>query len=145
MMDVRLTASRNSSTIAGGSFDSKSIARSQHRGKPHPANDQSGKIASRGYLSIRCTVGLKILKNKLSEYVRLAADGETIMITDRGHVVAEMVPPRRHHHETFVERGVREGWLTTAKRQFQPLPPRKPITRLTLERLLADRDRGDRW
>ena len=58
------------------------------------------------------TVGLKILKNKLSEYVRLAADGETIVVTDRGRVVAEIVPPRRHQHETFVERGVREGWLT---------------------------------
>jgi hypothetical protein len=29
------------------------------------------------------TVGLKTLKNKLSEYVRLAAAGETVVITDR--------------------------------------------------------------
>jgi prevent-host-death family protein len=29
-------------------------------------------------------VGLKILKNRLSEYVRLAAAGETVVITDRG-------------------------------------------------------------
>ena len=43
------------------------------------------------------TVGLKILKNKLSEYVRLAAAGETIVITDRGRSVAEIVPhtPKR--------------------------------------------------
>ena len=38
------------------------------------------------------SVGLKILKNKLSEYVRLAAGGETILITDRDRVVAEIVP-----------------------------------------------------
>ena len=43
------------------------------------------------------TVGLKILKNKLSEYVRLAAAGETIVVTDRGRAVAEIVP---HKPET---------------------------------------------
>ena len=92
------------------------------------------------------TVGLKTLKNKLSEYVRLAAAGETIVVTDRGHPVAELVPPRQQAHESFVERGVREGWLTPAKRPFRPLPPRKPIPGYTLEQLLADldRDREDR-
>jgi antitoxin (DNA-binding transcriptional repressor) of toxin-antitoxin stability system len=39
-------------------------------------------------------VGLKVLKNKLSEYVRLAQGGETILVTDRDRVVAELVPPR---------------------------------------------------
>ena len=39
-------------------------------------------------------VGLKTLKNKLSEYVRLAAAGETVVITDRGRTVAELVPHR---------------------------------------------------
>ena len=38
------------------------------------------------------TVGLKILKNKLSEYVRLAAAGETIVVTDRGRRVAALQP-----------------------------------------------------
>ena len=92
-------------------------------------------------------VGLKILKNKLSEYVRLAAAGETVVITDRGRAVAEIVPPQRPSGLTpFEERGVREGWLRPAKRPFQPLPPRKPIPGLTLEQLLADldRDREDR-
>jgi prevent-host-death family protein len=93
------------------------------------------------------SVGLKVLKNKLSEYVRLAASGETVVITDRNRIVAEIVPPRQPGHESFIERGVREGWLTPAKRPFQPLPPRKPVRGLTLEQLLADldRDREDRW
>ena len=39
-------------------------------------------------------VGLKVLKNKLSEYVRLAQGGETILVTDRDRVVAELVPPK---------------------------------------------------
>jgi prevent-host-death family protein len=92
-------------------------------------------------------VGLKILKNRLSEYVRLAAAGETVIITDRGRAVAEIVSPRRGNNESFIERGAREGWLTPAKRPFEPLPPRKPIPGFTLEQLLAhlDRDREDRW
>ena len=92
-------------------------------------------------------VGLKVLKNKLSEYVRLAAAGETVVVTDRGRAVAEIVPPRYYGHESIIERGAREGWLTPANRPFQPLPPRQPIPGYTLEQLLADldRDREDRW
>jgi len=37
-------------------------------------------------------VGVKVLKNKLSEYVRLAASGETVLVTDRDRVVAELGP-----------------------------------------------------
>ena len=40
-------------------------------------------------------VGLKVLKNKLSEYVRLAERGETVLVADRDRVVAELVPPER--------------------------------------------------
>jgi prevent-host-death family protein len=92
-------------------------------------------------------VGLKVLKNKLSEYIRLAAAGETIVVTDRGRAVAEIVPPRHADNESLIERGAREGWLTPAKRPFQPLPPRGPVPGFTLEQLLADldRDREDRW
>jgi antitoxin (DNA-binding transcriptional repressor) of toxin-antitoxin stability system len=76
----------------------------------------------------------------------MAAAGQTIVVTDRGRAVAEIVPPRGRQHEGFIERGVREGWLTPAKRPFLPLPPRKPIPGYTLEQLLADldRDREDR-
>ena len=33
------------------------------------------------------------LKNRLSEYVRLAAGGETVLVTDQDRVVAEIGPP----------------------------------------------------
>jgi prevent-host-death family protein len=92
-------------------------------------------------MSVR-TVGLKVLKNKLSEYVRAAASGETVLVTDRGRTVAEIVP---HKTETgltpFQEKGVREGWLKPAKRPFAPLPPRKPIKGYTIEQLMEDLDR----
>lgn len=38
-------------------------------------------------------VGIKVLKNKLSEYVRLAEAGETVLVTDHHRVVAELGPP----------------------------------------------------
>jgi prevent-host-death family protein len=92
------------------------------------------------------TVGLKILKNKLSEYVRLAAAGETIVITDRGRVVAEIVPPQPKPI-SVIERGIREGWIRPAVRGPDWPPKPKPIPGLTLEQLMAelDKDREDRW
>ena len=92
------------------------------------------------------SVGLKGLKNKLSEYVRLAAAGETVVITDRNRTIAEIVPPRRGEN-SFFERGVREGWLTPAKRPFQPCRrvSRSADTRWSDCMADLDRDREDRW
>jgi antitoxin (DNA-binding transcriptional repressor) of toxin-antitoxin stability system len=92
------------------------------------------------------SVGLKILKNKLSEYVRLAAAGEAIIVTDRDRVVAEIVPPRpgfdRLMADPVLARGVREGWLKPATgRDSGPLP-RKPVA--TFAEIMAERDREDR-
>jgi prevent-host-death family protein len=92
------------------------------------------------------TVGLKTLKNKLSEYVRLAAAGETIVVTDRGRAVAEIVPPRPQA-EPWRERGIREGWVRPAVRGPDWPPKPTPIEGYTLEQLLADldEDRKDPW
>ena len=35
-------------------------------------------------------VGIRELKDKLSEYVRIARGGESVLVTDRGEVVAEI-------------------------------------------------------
>lgn len=40
-------------------------------------------------------VGVKQLKARLSEYLRLVKAGETVFITDRDEVVAELRPARR--------------------------------------------------
>jgi antitoxin (DNA-binding transcriptional repressor) of toxin-antitoxin stability system len=40
-------------------------------------------------------VGVKQLKARLSEYLRLVKTGETVLITDRDEVVAELRPARR--------------------------------------------------
>jgi len=70
-------------------------------------------------------VGLKVLKNKLSEYVRLAAGGEPILITDRDRVVAELTAPRPGRSvmlaDAMLAEAVRNGWITPP-----PLPPGEP-------------------
>ena len=91
-------------------------------------------------------VGIKILKNKLSEYVRLAAAGETVLVTDRDRVVAELGPPQARRNpqsvDDFFAQGVREGWLTPAK-VTGVIPPRKPV--VSFHELMNDleRDRAD--
>ncbi len=96
------------------------------------------------------TVGLKVLKNSLSEYIRRAAAGETVLVTDRDRVVAEIGPPRATvraepmSEEQFIDDLVRRGLATKARRRL-PLPPRNtPV--MTMEELLADLDesRADR-
>ena len=39
------------------------------------------------------SVGIKTLKNRLSEYLRLVKNGEQNLVTDRGDVVAELRQP----------------------------------------------------
>jgi antitoxin (DNA-binding transcriptional repressor) of toxin-antitoxin stability system len=90
-------------------------------------------------------VGIKTLKNRVSEYVRLAAAGETVLVTDRGRVVAEMVAPRVRADAAPAERVLgellREGLLAPAKRApTAPLPPRNPLA--PLADVLRDLDRG---
>jgi antitoxin (DNA-binding transcriptional repressor) of toxin-antitoxin stability system len=94
------------------------------------------------------SVGLKVLKNKLSEYIRLAAGGEIVLVTDRDRVVAEICPPRPGRSPwpaaALLAEAVRDGWLTPPALPGEGPPPRKPI--MGLNELMQDlrRDREDR-
>ena len=37
--------------------------------------------------------GVREVKNHLSRYLRLVSEGEVVLITDRGEVVAQLAPP----------------------------------------------------
>jgi antitoxin (DNA-binding transcriptional repressor) of toxin-antitoxin stability system len=93
-------------------------------------------------------VGLKVLKNKLSEYVRLAANGETVLVTDRDRVVAELGPPREGRSPVLADarlaEAVRRGWITPPALPATDPPPRQPL--MTLRQLLRElaQDRADR-
>jgi antitoxin (DNA-binding transcriptional repressor) of toxin-antitoxin stability system len=93
-------------------------------------------------------VGLKTLKNRLSEYVRIAAAGETVLVTDRDRVVAEIGPPSPTRSSTLSDAllmdAVRHGWLTPPISVGRGPPPRKPV--MTIDALLNNlqTDRADR-
>jgi antitoxin (DNA-binding transcriptional repressor) of toxin-antitoxin stability system len=83
------------------------------------------------------SVDLKILKNKLSEYVRLAAGGETVLITDRDHIVAEIVPPQPGRSPLLADAQLAEAvWLAPPLFAGSDPPPRKPV--MTLRELMQD-------
>lgn len=89
------------------------------------------------------SVGIRALKNNLSEYVREAAAGETVLVTDRGQVVAELVSPRVRADASPTERRLgelmRQGLLAPAKgSRDAPLPQRKPVAKIA--ELLHDLD-----
>lgn len=92
------------------------------------------------------SVGIKTLKNKLSEYIRLAASGETVLVTDRDRVVAELVPPRPDRSpllaDALLAEAVRKGWLTPPSIRDATPPQRMPVADLQslLAELSADRD-----
>lgn len=93
-------------------------------------------------------VGIKVLKNKLSEYVRVAADGETVLVTDRDRVVAELGPPQPGRAtqvgDALLAEVVRDGWLRPPVVTMAELPVRSPVAPLADLLAELDNDRGDR-
>jgi antitoxin (DNA-binding transcriptional repressor) of toxin-antitoxin stability system len=93
-------------------------------------------------------IGVKVLKNKLSEYLRLVAGGETVLVTDRDRVVAELIPPREGRApvlaDAFLAQAVREGWISPPVLRDGLAPPRLPIA--PASQVLAElaRDREER-
>jgi len=58
------------------------------------------------------------LKARLSEYVRAVKAGETVLVTERGEVMAELCPPRGisvPQHADVLESLAREGQIARAK------------------------------
>ena len=93
-------------------------------------------------------VGLKVLKNKLSEYVRLAERGETVLVTDRDRVVAEIVPPDKGRSpllaDALLADAMRRGWITPPALPSSGVPPRKPVMSFRQLKRDLDKDRSER-
>lgn len=115
---------------------------------PTQGSSRFDKVATRSYLCEMRSVGVKVLKNKLSEYLRLATSGETVLVTDRDRVVAELIPPREGRSvpvaDAFLAEAVRQGWLTAPALRADRPPPRLPVA--SAAKLLAElaADRADR-
>jgi prevent-host-death family protein len=95
------------------------------------------------------TVGLRELKNRLSEYVREARSGEGVLVTDRGEVVAELIPPGQGIDERSVPSELaalaRKGQLTLGASNDAEIYPKLPAV-LKRHRAvdLLDEERGTR-
>jgi prevent-host-death family protein len=92
------------------------------------------------------SVDIKTLKNRLSESVRAVAAGHTVLVTDRGQVVAKLVSPRvridASPDEPRLRELMRQGLLAPAKASPKARRPRcKPVARIAdlLRELVASR------
>lgn len=93
-------------------------------------------------------VGIRNLRDGLSSWVKVAASGETVLITERDRVVAELGPPSAGRSlspaDAILADAVRQGWITPAA--FPPGPPPRAPSVATLAEILEelDVDRADR-
>ncbi len=82
-------------------------------------------------------VGVRELRNNLSRYLDRVRDGEELIVTDRGHAIARVVPMSG---ERTIDRLVREGKVAPAKTRKRTLP--KPLkTKGTVSDLIAQQRR----
>lgn len=102
-------------------------------------------MTTRDYILNIRAVGIRSLKSRLSEYLRLVAGGETVLVTDRDRVVAELTPPRPGRAEALddavLAEAIRTGQLSAAAFPRGSVPRRLPVAPLEsiLEGLTADR------
>lgn len=97
------------------------------------------------------TVGVRDLKNKLSEYLRHVRLGESILVTDRGEVVAELLPPGQGQGDSSVPAGLqslaKRGLLTVGAPTRTDLYPSLTRTQGACRHSVAellDQERGTR-
>jgi prevent-host-death family protein len=94
-------------------------------------------------------VGLRELKNRLSKYVRGVRSGQGVLVTDRGEVVAELLPPGQGVEERGVPWGLvglaRRGQLTLgASNEVGLYPKLPPLLKPDRAARLLDAERGTR-
>lgn len=93
-------------------------------------------------------VAVKELKNRLSAYLREVKNGEVVLVTDRGVVVAELRQPRAGAvlgaHDQVLERLAAEGALVPGLPQDPRAYRPSPIVRAVRSGDLLDAERGDR-
>ena len=94
------------------------------------------------------SVGIRELKNRLSEYLRMVRRGEVILVTDRGEAVAELHQPvNTPEAAVYPEllRHARLGKVRLGGSNRAGLYPRVPTTVPpgTVQRLLRE-ERGER-
>ena len=91
-------------------------------------------------------VGVRELRQNLSVYLRRVEDGETLDVTEHGHLVARMTPALGPE-TPILDRMIAEGRASAALRSFDDLPDPihlPPGSASLSETLLKMRDEDDR-
>jgi prevent-host-death family protein len=70
-------------------------------------------------------VGIRQLRNHLSEYLRLVSDGDEITVTDHGRAVARLIPVDQPR---LLDRLIADGVITPAGSREKTLPRRSKAT-----------------
>jgi len=93
-------------------------------------------------------VAVKELKNRLSAYLREVKNGEVVLVTDRGVVVAELRQPsagaRLAPHDQALERLSAEGALAPGLPQDPRAYRPSPLPRAVPSGEILDAERGER-
>jgi len=98
------------------------------------------------------SVGVRDLKNRLSEYLRRVRSGESVLVTDRGEVVAELLPPGQLKADPTIPAGLqalaRRGLITLGQVEsdsdLYPALPRGRRERRHSAAELLNEERGPR-
>jgi len=77
------------------------------------------------------TVGIRELKNRLTQYLRRTKQGEEVIITERGKPIALIQPIRSVEHPVSLEARLAK----LAAQGFVTLPTRKPLKRVRLAKV----------
>ena len=93
-------------------------------------------------------VGIRELKNRLSEYLQMVRRGEEILVTDRGQVVAEIREPGRRlagtPHPALAAFARGGGVRLGAQNHADLYPPLEPLLPPGVVERLLDLERGER-
>jgi prevent-host-death family protein len=82
-------------------------------------------------------VGVRELRNNLSRYLDRVRDGNELIVTDRGHAIARVVPIGS---QRTLDRLIAEGIVTPAREKRRGVP--KPIrTKSTVSDLVGEQRR----
>lgn len=77
------------------------------------------------------TVGIRELKNRLTQYLRRTKQGEEVIITERGKPIALIQPIRSVEHPVSLEARLAK----LAAQGFVTLPTHKPMKRVRLAKV----------
>lgn len=117
----RVTTGRVSAKSADAT-ENAGAARGREPGRPAMRVEAAGRTAAR-------RIGIRELRQEASRYVELAEKGYTVDITNRGRLVAQLVPVREP--DSALERLIAAGIIEPAEEPggiagLEPYPPSMP-------------------